>query len=166
MFGLERKGPGVGAGDCEAEHGERRVAEGGGHVGHGYPSMLFFSLLMTRWIDAERERRRGFGRLRNPAFYSAPPPRAVGNQLASSTAPGRPWRRGLAWDGRTPALGCWRVVLLWGEGIHQGRSGQVGRALAWRLRPGTGDLGSDQDRWQLRHTLPIESRSLFLFRRL
>lgn len=44
-MGLKGEGPGVGAGDGEAEDGEGGVAEGGGHVGHGD---LFFSCVTDR----------------------------------------------------------------------------------------------------------------------
>jgi hypothetical protein len=40
-----REGPGIGAGDGEAEDGEGGVAEGGGHVGHGL--LLHFCLFST-----------------------------------------------------------------------------------------------------------------------
>jgi hypothetical protein len=57
LCGLGREGPGVGAGDCEAEDGEGGVAEGGGHVGHGCASDLFF-FLVTMVREEEEEGRR------------------------------------------------------------------------------------------------------------
>lgn len=62
-MGLGREGPGVGAGDGEAEDGEGGVAEGGGHVGHGsystLPGFLFFLLVRRSLLAREEEGRLG-----------------------------------------------------------------------------------------------------------
>jgi hypothetical protein len=57
-IGLGREGPGVGAGDGEAEDGEEGVAEGGGHVGHGVLLPFFFLMMMARSGERKEGRRR------------------------------------------------------------------------------------------------------------
>jgi hypothetical protein len=72
LCGLGREGPGVGAGDGEAEDGEGGVAEGGGHVGHGASDLFFLSFFLVRCRCRARKRRSG-----GDKFYSCPGARLV-----------------------------------------------------------------------------------------